>query len=133
MAATVSDDPLGEGHVPILDAVEATDASAALQDVPLLEALPIQTATAQEELVVWPADRVDQRLYEGAAAEGWRVVEAWPGGAVHTHCARTGHLHLMHPHGAPALHAPALCTRTACTLLTRRGGTKLCCTPGSSA
>lgn len=27
-----------------------------------------------------PADEIDRKLYPGAAAEGWRVMEQWPGG-----------------------------------------------------
>ena len=57
--------------------------SAATPNVPVsvAEAPPVQAATTKPELVVWSDERVDQRLYEGAAAAGWRVVEAWPGGA----------------------------------------------------
>ena len=72
--------------------------STATPNVPfsVTEAPPVQAATTKPELVEWSAERVDQRLHEGAAAAGWRVVEAWPGGAVHTY-----------PH-APATCMPVL-------------------------
>ena len=95
MATPVIEVSLGEDDPAIVDTASAEAdedmqaprqpplASAATPNVPVsvAGAPPVQAATTKPELIVWSAERVDQRLYEGAAAAGWRVVEAWPGGA----------------------------------------------------
>ena len=52
---------------------------------PPLPAGAAASAPTSAGLVEWPEARVDLKLGEAAFARGWRVVEAWPGGAAKSH------------------------------------------------